>query len=255
MHLSVFDVNNLCFRYGAKSVLHNISFTLQQGKFISIIGPNGSGKTTLLNVLTGALQKHRGEVLFLGRSIESYRIEQLARYFAAINQGLSIKFPFTCLEIVMMGRHPHARRMQALTRVDMEIVYKAMEKTDTLAFAETLITEVSGGEFQRVVFARALAQKPQVLFLDEAFSGMDISHHIYSLKLIKELVKQEDLTVIAIMHDLNLAYTFSDAVIVLKGGEVQGYDTPENLLTTSFIKAVFNVNVHHIEDKGLIVIP
>jgi iron complex transport system ATP-binding protein len=235
--------------------LRDLNFWIEQGKFFSIIGPNGSGKTTLLNVMTGSLKKNTGEVLFLGETIDAYPIERLARFFAIINQRVTIQFPFTCLEIVMMGRHPFTKRMQQLTKADMEIVYDAMSATDTLKFAETLVTEVSGGEFQRVMFARALAQKPQVLFLDEAFSGMDMSHRLNSLKMIKHLVQEERLTAIAIMHDLNLAYSFSDEVIVLKGGRIQGHDIPKRLMTAPFINAVFDVNVHHVEDKGLIVIP
>jgi iron complex transport system ATP-binding protein len=194
-------------------------------------------------------------VNFLGRSVDRYAIEHLAKFFAIINQGASIKFPFTCLEIVMMGRHPFTKRMQRLSRADMDIVYESMHLTDTLKFAENLIPEISGGEFQRVMFARALAQKPKVLFLDEAFSGMDMSHRIRSLKLIKNLVEKEQLTVIAIMHDLNLAYSFSDEVIVLSKGKIQGHNAPKTLMTESFINTVFDVNVYHVEDKGLIVIP
>ncbi len=251
----MFDVTNLCFSYGSKQVLDQISLSLDQGKFFSIIGPNGAGKTTLLNVLTGYAEKNTGGVCFLDKPIKQYAIEHLARHFAIINQRVSVKFPFTCLEIVMMGRHPFTRRMQRLSKADMNIVYEAMSLTDTLKFAETLITEVSGGEFQRVMFARALAQKPKVLFLDEAFSGMDMSHRIRSLKLIKRLVEEERLTTVAIMHDLNLAYVFSDQVIVLKKGSIQGYGEPKKLLTKSFMKKVFDVNVLHVEGKGLIVIP
>lgn len=251
----MFDVRDLWFRYGVKNVLKNVNFSLESGKFFAIIGPNGSGKTTLLNLLTGSLKRKKGDIVFLGKSIETYPIEELARFFAIINQGVSIKFPFTCLEIVMMGRHPFTNRLRQLSEEDMDIVYEAMSLTDTVKFSETLITEVSGGEFQRVMFARALAQKPQVLFLDEAFSGMDISHKIRSLKLIKNLVEKDQLTVIAIMHDLNLAYSFSDNVIVLKEGEIQGNDAPKKLMTPAFINTVFDIHVHQIEDKGLIVIP
>ncbi len=137
----------------------------------------------------------------------------------------------------------------------MGIVYEAMAVTDTVQFSDTLISEVSGGEFQRVMFARALAQKPRVLFLDEAFSGLDISHRIRSLKLSRQLAEREHLTVFAIMHDLNAAYIFSDKVLVLKEGEIRGFDAPKCLMTSTFIHSIFNVHVHHVKDKGLIVIP
>lgn len=251
----MFEVKNLWFHYGSKNVLQDVNFSLGSGKFFSIIGPNGSGKTTLINLLTGYLKTDTGKISVFKRPIETYPLEQLARFFAIIHQGVSIKFPFTCLEIVMMGRHPFTRRMNALTESDMAIAYEAMSLTDTLEFSDRLVTEISGGEFQRVMFARAVAQKPQVLFLDEAFSEMDISHRIRSLKLIKGLVQQEQLTVIAIMHDLNLAYTFSDDVIALKEGRIQGNNSPQKLMTAAFLKAVFDIHVHHVEDKGFIVIP
>jgi iron complex transport system ATP-binding protein len=251
----VFDVKNLWFSYGSKDVLKNVSFSLEQGKFYSVIGPNGAGKTTLLNLLTGYFKKHKGEIRFLEKSIQNYSIEELARYFAIITQGASIRFPFTCLEIVMMGRNPFMTRMKRFSDKNLDIVYEAMDMTDTLQFADTLITEVSGGEFQRVMFARALAQKPKVLFVDEAFSGMDISHRIRSLKLISQLVEQEHLTVFAIMHDLNFAYSFSDEILALKEGEVHGFDAPKTLMTSAFIHSIFAIHVHHVEGKGLIVIP
>ena len=255
MSQPVFEIRNLYAHYGSKAVLKNLNFTMRQGQFFSIIGPNGSGKSTLLKVLNGTLGASQGKACFQGKLIEDYRVEELARSLAVINQGSSIRFPFRCLEIVMMGRHPHIKRSQQFSRADMEIVYEAMRKTETLEFADTLITEVSGGEFQRVMFARALAQTPQVLLLDEAFSGLDISHHIHSLKLLQRLVRHEGLTVVAIMHDLNLAYLFSEQVLALKKGEIQGFDCPQTLLDEHFIQAVFDVKVQRIEDKGLFVVP
>ncbi len=251
----MFEVKDLYVHYGSKAVLKNLNFTLPQGRFCSIIGPNGSGKSTLLNVLNGALKHSQGGIGFRGKAIGSYRVEELARILAVINQRSSISFPFSCLEIVMMGRHPHFKRSQRFSQADMGIVYEAMRKTETLKFAETLITDVSGGEFQRVMFARALAQTPQVLLLDEAFSGLDISHHIRSLKLLKRLVGDEGLTVVSIMHDLNLAYLFSDKVLVLKEGEVQGFDCPETLLDEVFVSAVFDIKMQRIDNKGLLVVP
>jgi iron complex transport system ATP-binding protein len=251
----MFDVQNLWFQYGAAPVLKNMSFSLERGKLYSVVGPNGAGKTTLLNVLTGALKPHQGTIRFLGQTITSYSVEELARYFAIISQRAAIRFPFTCLEIVMMGRNPFAKRLKRLSSKDMDVVHEVMERTDTLRFADTLITEVSGGEFQRVIFARALAQQPTVLFLDEAFSGLDIAHKIRSLKLIRQLVEHERLTVFAIMHDLNFAYAFSDEVLTLKDGELQGFDAPKTLMTSAFIHSVFDIHVDHIEDKGLLVIP
>ncbi len=251
----MFEVQNLWFRYGAQDVLKGVTLSLESGKFFSILGPNGAGKTTLLHLLTGAMKRRKGQIEFLNKAIERYAIEELARHFAVISQGLSIRFPFTCLEIVMMGRNPHVNRFKQLHDRDLAIVEDAMQRTDTLRFADSLITEVSGGEFQRVMFARALAQQPKVLFLDEAFSGMDLSRRLRSLKLVRQLVEQEGLTAVMIMHDLNLAYLFSDAVIVLKEGELCGIDAPQTLMTPEFIHSVFEIKMQRIDGLGLLVVP
>ncbi len=251
----MFKINDLWFRYDSKYILKSINLTIKKGSFISIIGPNGSGKTTLMNLLTGNLKKDTGEIFFLDKLLHAYSIETLAQVITVIYQKANIQFPFTCLEIVMMGRNPFKQRMKPLSEKDMEIVYEAMEVTDTLKFTDSLITEISGGEMQRVILARALAQEPQVLFLDEAFSAMDIAYRLRSLKLISQLVKEKNVTVISIMHDLNMAYAFSDEVIVLKEGKIRGTDCPQNLMTASFIKEIFDIDVYHVKGKGLIVMP
>ncbi|SHH40298.1 ABC transporter ATP-binding protein [Tepidibacter thalassicus] len=246
-------VQNVSFSYKDKVVLDDISFSMGKGKFLSIIGPNGSGKTTLLNLLTGYLEKKTGSIKFLGKEIKNYSVEELSRNFAIINQNTNIRFPFTCLEIVMMGRNPFRERMKKLSENDMEIVYKSMEITDTLKFSDSLITQISGGEFQRVMLARALSQKPSILFLDEAFSAMDISQRIKSLKLIKGLVIKEGLTVVSIIHDLNLAYMFSDEVCVLKEGKMVAFGKCSDIMTADFINEVFDINVDRIDNRGFLI--
>jgi iron complex transport system ATP-binding protein len=135
----------------------------------------------------------------------------------------------------------------------MDIVYEAMEMTHTLQFADCLVTQISGGEFQRVLFARALTQTPKVLFLDEAFSAMDVSYRIQSLKQIQELVKMKKLTVVSIIHDLNLAYTFSDQVCVLKEGTIFAMGKPDEVMTETLIYDVFNIDVCKVKDQGFLV--
>ncbi|WFD09887.1 ABC transporter ATP-binding protein [Tepidibacter hydrothermalis] len=246
-------VEGVSFKYNEKSILNNISLDIDKGKFLSIIGPNGSGKTTLLNLLTGYLSNHKGIIQYKGKNISDYRVEELSQNFAIINQKGDIKFPFTCLEIVMMGRKPFLKRINKLSQIDKKIVYKAMETTDTLKFANSLVTKISGGEFQRVMIAKALTQDPKVLFLDEAFSAMDISQKIKCLKLIKRLVETKNLTVISVIHDLNLAYMFSDEVCVLKEGKVVAKGQTKDVMTTDFIAHVFDIEVDQIEDKGFLI--
>ncbi len=246
-------VENVSFKYNEKRILDSISLDVDEGKFLSIIGPNGSGKTTLLNLLTGYLSNHKGSIQYMGKNISNYSVEELSQNFATINQNGDIKFPFTCLEIVMMGRKPFLKRINRLSQIDKKIVYKAMEITDTLKFANSIITQISGGEFQRVMIAKALTQEPKVLFLDEAFSAMDISQKIKCLKLIKRLVETKNLTVISVIHDLNLTYMFSDEVCVLKDGKVVANGRTNDIMTTEFIGDVFDIQVDQIEDKGFLI--
>ncbi|WP_041284756.1 ABC transporter ATP-binding protein [Desulfoscipio gibsoniae] len=251
----MFKLHNVNFQYGSKIVLKNISFSVEPGSFYGIIGPNGSGKTTLLNVMLGYLKASSGQVEFNHKNILAYRIEDLARYVAIVPQNVEIKFPYTCLEVVMMGRMPFKSRLKDLPPRDMDIIYRCLELTDTLQFADCLITEVSGGEKQRVIFAKALAQSPQVLFLDEAFSNMDIYHSVKLLKLLKKLVANEGLTVISIMHDLNFVKAFCHSVIMLKKGGLVDIGEVEVAMKPEKIFSLFKIRVAEAGKNGLAVLP
>ena len=251
----MFKLQNVNFKYNSKKVLDNINFSLEPGGFYGIIGPNGSGKTTLLNVMLGYLRASAGKVEFNRQDIARYRIEDLARYAAVVPQNVDIKFPYTCLEVVMMGRMPFKNRLRGLPPRDMAIIYRCMELTDTLQFADSLITAVSGGEKQRVIFAKALAQSPKVLFLDEAFSNMDIYYSVKLLKLLKELVAGEGLTVISIMHDLNLVKAFCDCVIMLEKGGLIDFGKAGVVMNPERIFSLFKIRVAKAGNNGLAVLP
>jgi len=251
----MFTLHDVGFQYGSKRVLTNIGFAVEPGEFYGIIGPNGSGKTTLLNIMLGYLKASAGKVEFKQRDITEYRIEDMARYVAVVPQNVEIKFPYTCLEVVMMGRMPFKNRLRDLSPGDMDFIYRCMELTDTLAFADCLITEVSGGEKQRVIFAKALAQSPQVLFLDEAFSNMDIFYSVKLLKLLKEMVAKEGLTVISIMHDLNLVKAFCNSVIMLGKGGLIDFGKADVVMEPEKIFQLFKIRVAEAGKNGLAVLP
>lgn len=251
----MFLVKNLNFAYGTKKILQGINFSIRCGSFFAIIGPNGSGKTTLLNLLSGHLQPVAGEIFFQDKALKSYSIQELGRKIAIVPQDIGIKFPFTCLEVVMMGRTPFKNRMKDLSREDMDIVYRCMEATDTLSFAGSLITEVSGGERQRIILAKALAQTPEVLFLDEAFSSMDIHYSVKALNLLKDLVEQDGLTVVSIMHDLNMADSFSDITLALDQGKLVQCGRTSEIIDPAFIHSLFKINVVKTGARGLAVLP
>lgn len=247
-------VEDIQFDYTAKEVLKDISLSIRQGSFTGIVGPNGSGKTTLLNIITGQLKAASGSITIKGRDIGSYKIEELARHVAIVPQNMDIRFPYTCLEIVGMGRTPYKTRLQGLTGEDLDIIENAMRLTDTLAFAGRLVTELSGGERQRVIFAKALAQKPDILFLDESFSNMDIYYSIKCLNLLKELCAKQGLTVVAIIHDLNLASAFCSDAAVLKAGRLVKHGPASSVLDPELIREVFNIKVVRAGETGLAVL-
>ncbi|MCT4564603.1 MAG: ABC transporter ATP-binding protein [Maledivibacter sp.] len=249
----MFNIDNLNFSYGKKKILHNIELKLKEGTFVSIIGPNGSGKTTLINLINGMNMTYSGNIKYFNKDLIEYSVEERAKNFSIISQQGRVDFPFTCIEIVMMGRNPYKNRLNSLGEKDLKLVVDVMKKTDTFKFANSLITEISGGELQRIILARALAQNPRVLFLDEAFSAMDISYKINAIKLIKKLVEKEGLTVISVMHDINIAYNFSDEVCVLKEGRLQGFGAPKGFICENFIYDVFNIEVEKVGDKGFFV--
>ncbi|SCM82716.1 ABC-type cobalamin/Fe3+-siderophores transport system ATPase component [uncultured Sporomusa sp.] len=247
-------VENVSFKYAAKQVLQDISFNIRPGSFNGIVGPNGSGKTTLLNIITGQLTAAAGRISLRGRDIGSYRIEELARHIAVVPQNMDIRFPYTCLEIVGMGRTPFKTRLQGLTGGDLAIIENAMRLTDTLDFAGRLVTELSGGERQRVLFAKALAQQPELLFLDESFSNMDIYYSIKCLNLLRELCVKQGLTVVSIIHDLNLVSAFCSDAVVLAGGSLITHGPAPAVLTPELIKEIFRIRVVRAGETGLAVL-
>lgn len=247
-------VENIQFNYADKPVLRDISLSICQGSFTGIVGPNGSGKTTLLNVMTGQMKAVAGNITIKDRDITAYRIEELARYIAIVPQNMEIRFPYTCLDIVGMGRTPFKARLQGLNDGDLRIIENVMRITNTLDFAGRLITELSGGERQRVLFAKALAQQPEILFLDESFSNMDIFYSITCLNLLKELCAEQGLTVVAIIHDLNLASVFCSDAVVLKAGRLVEQGPASAVLTPALIRDVFNIKVVRAGETGLAVL-
>ncbi len=248
-------LENISFTYGTREILKNITCQIKKGHFYGIVGPNGAGKTTLLQLMHGSLSPTAGQLLYHNKPLHSYPLRQLAQNLALIPQQREIRFPYTCLEMVMLGRIPHRERLQSLSERDMELVWRYMSLTGTLEFADSLITHLSGGEKQRVMLAKALAQTPALLLLDEAFANMDTYQGIKSLKLLKKLVQEENLTVVCIMHDLNLVSNFCDYCIVLKEGSFFAQGPSEEVLRPEVIREVFQVQVVKAGARGLAVLP
>ena len=238
-------IKDVHYCYDHVPVLKDINLDIEQG-FVSIIGPNGSGKTTLMKLSSGLLNLQTGKIEIDGNPIEELSNLQRGRLFTIVQQKQFFPFPFSCLEMVGLGRYPYRKRLNELEPEDYEIIIQAMRETNTLQLKDKLITQVSGGEQQRVILASALAQQPHILFLDESFSAMDISYQVNLVSLLKKLVREQGLTVVSIVHDLNLAYRYSDKVAILHHGELVDFGHPHSVMTEDRISSVFDVKVNLI---------
>lgn len=238
---TLFTLNKLCFSYAQKPVLHQIDLQLQKGKFYGLIGGNGSGKSTLLELLMGILKPTSGTINYQARGLSCYSKQDLARHLALVPQHFSIDFEYRVWDIIFMGRHPHIPRFASPTTGDIRSVQEAMVTMDILHLKERSVLALSGGELQRVVMARALAQETEVLILDEATSNLDIQHTIAIMRVIKERVRLKGLTVIAAIHDLNLAAAFCDECLVLKDERLCAHGAVTEIFTPSLLKDVFGV--------------
>jgi iron complex transport system ATP-binding protein len=237
------EVNSISFRYHEDWVLQNISFRVEKGEFVGVIGPNGSGKTTLLKILYRLLAPQKGEILFELVPLKKMDQTDIAKRVAVVAQETHLLFPFTVLETVLMGRSPYLRNLVFESEKDLEIAKKAMEWTKILPFSERPLDELSGGERKRVFIARALAQEPEVILLDEPTANLDIHHQIDFLDLIVALNRERGLTIVMASHDMNMASEFCDRLILLQGGRIYQMGTPEEVITRENIENVYGCEV------------
>lgn len=242
--MNALAAENLSFSYSpGGTTLRNISLELHSGEFLGLVGPNGSGKTTLLRLLDRIYIPHNGRVTFNDVDITTYSRTELAKRIAFVPQDAGPLFPFTVLELVLMGRAPHTRGRAFENPADRDLAWSMLDLTDIRHLADQPVTTLSGGERQRVFIARALAQQPQVLLLDEPNAHLDIAHQIAVFDIIKRLNTTTGLTVLSVSHDLNLAATFCDRIAMMVCGSVVAAGTPHEVLTESRIQEVFRASV------------
>jgi iron complex transport system ATP-binding protein len=237
------DVLGVECSYGAVKVIDGMAFSIKQGCFAGIIGPNGSGKSTLLRCISRALKPVRGTVLLEGESLYKMSPREAARKMAVVPQETAVNFPFTVEEIIMMGRSPHLGRFQAEGKRDYEITGRSMDLTNTRHLAGRQVTAISGGERQRVIIAKALAQEPELILLDEPTSHLDINQQVEILSLLQRMNREGGLTILAVFHDLNLAAQFCDLMILMQKGKAYRVGKPEDVLTVDSIKEVYGTRV------------
>lgn len=235
------QAEHLAVTVGAQPLLTDISFALHRGEVVGVIGPNGAGKSTLLRALCGLLPLSAGRVLLEDCPLSTYSPRDIARRLALLPQLPNFEVAFTVREVALMGRNPHLGRFEVETATDRQLVAEALAAVDVTALAERPITTLSGGERQRVFLARALAQSPLLLLLDEPINNLDIRHQLDLLDLIRRLAAERDLGVLVALHDLTLAARFCDRLLLLDGGRLLAEGSPEQVLTADHLAQSFQI--------------
>ncbi len=233
----------LTLAYNGSPVVRDLSFSLARGQFVGLVGANGSGKSTVVRALSRVLPPVRGQVLLDGVNIHRMSARELARRLAVVPQQVTVGFPFTAREVVLMGRAPHLTRFGLERERDYEIADRCLSLTGVAPFADRPITNLSGGERQRCLIARALAQEPDVLLLDEPTAHLDINHQIEILDLIRTLSAERGLATLVVLHDLNLASQYCDSLMLLAGGRLLAHGAPREVVTEEHIRAAYGADV------------
>jgi iron complex transport system ATP-binding protein len=239
---TLLEIESLTCAYGDQVVLRDITLSLQAGEMVGLLGPNGSGKSTLLLAMTGVLQPSRGNIRITGQDVHRVKARWRARQMAAVPQRTTVSFPFKCLSAVLMGRYPYLQGWGDYSRDDLELALTAMEQTGTLHLAARLLPEVSGGEAQMVMIARALAQEAPMLLLDEATSALDAAHKIQIFDLLREKNRQGT-TLLCVMHDLNLAALYCQRLVFLKHGRIMADGPKAQTFTAEILSELYETEI------------
>jgi len=235
--------DGVSFAFGERQVLADVSLELAAGELVAVLGPNGSGKSTLLRLLAGLALPRAGAVHLDGEDLAALDRRAVARRLALVPQDPRVEYAFTALEVTLMGRAPHQRGLGLPSTRDVAIARDALARVDAAALAERPLDELSGGERQRIFLARALAQEPHILLLDEPTTHLDVRHQLDVHAVVRALCREQGLACVTVVHDLNLAMTYCDRVVVLAGGRVAAAGPPARALTAECVAAVFGVRV------------
>lgn len=249
-------VDEVSKAYGSSKILDSVSLTIGKGSVVTMVGPNGCGKTTLLKIINNLLKPDRGRVFVEGRDVSSMPAHRLARIMGYVPQGHRISFPFKVSDVVITGRMPYIPAFSSPKSEDLERSEQALDLMGISSLSDQPYTRISGGERQLVMIARAMAQEPSVLLLDEPTSYLDFRNQIMTLKMIKEISRSRKVTVVMTLHDPNHALMFSDEVLLLRklsgerAGNVIAFGSPHEVITPQNIQAAYGVEVEILDVKG-----
>lgn len=262
----VLDVDGVCFSHGSKKILDGLTFKVSKGEVVGILGQNGSGKTTLLNCINAEYKPQNGAVNLLDfskesmdphhRMLDSINVRDMSEHekskvMATVEQNSHMNFPFSVMEVVRMGRYSRAGMLDENTDSEMEIVCSSMESTGVLGFSDRDVSQLSGGEWRRVMIAQALAQEPEVLLLDEPTLHLDINHQFDLMDLCRTIVAERGILIVIVTHDLQLAARYCDRIIVMRDGEIVSMGAAEEVITEEMIRDVFGMKARVEYDEEI----
>jgi iron complex transport system ATP-binding protein len=243
-------IQNLSVSYGSRRILHDISFDVQSGELLALIGPNGAGKSTLIRAVSGIIP-YTGHVRTNGDDFASLSTLQHARYVATVPQAVSLPQAYTVWETVMFGRTPYLGFLGQPSKKDEDIARRALERVSALPFANRLVSELSGGEQQRILLARALCQSTPILLLDEPTAHLDLQYQVSLLELVSELAHKDNLAVLVALHDLNLAAHYADRIALMVAGNIKAMGKAKDVLQRELIQEAYCLPVQVVKHPFL----
>src|SRR5215216_8171945 len=244
-------IQNLSVSYGSRRILHDISLDVQSGEILALIGPNGAGKSTLIRAVSGVIPIASGQVYTNGDDFARLPALQRARYVATVPQAVSLPPAYTVWETVLFGRTPYLGFLGQPSQKDEDIARQSLARVSALPFAERRVGELSGGEQQRVLLARALCQSTPILLLDEPTAHLDLQYQVSLLELVSELAHKDKLAVLVALHDLNLAAHFADRVVLMVAGHIKAEGKPEQVLREELIEEAYCLPVRVVKHPFL----
>ena len=242
------EIQALSHLFGTQPVLDDVSFSIGAGEFFIIIGPNGAGKTTLMRSMVGLLSPREGGIKILGKPLADYRKKELAQLVAYVPQAVPLEFPFSVADVILMGRAPYHSALGIERKDDFEIANQSMQFTEVDHLASRRLDQLSGGELQRVMVARAICQEPEILLLDEPTASLDLAHQVRIMDLMENLKAERGITVVMVSHDINLAGMYGDQLLLLKDGRVVQQGEAADVLKTDTLQNAYQCSV--LIDEG-----
>lgn len=241
------QLNALSLKYGSRTVLRQLTLEVKRGEVLALVGPNGVGKSTLIKIASGGLKPTHGEAVVNGVSLHTMSADSRARLVAVVPQAQNLPEAFTVWDTVLMGRTAYLGLLGKETEEDKKLAHAAMERTCVTELAPRKVGELSGGEQQRVLIARALTQAAPILLLDEPTAHLDLKHQASVLELVRTLTREKELAVLIVLHDLNLAAQYADRVALLSNAEIRAIGTPLEVLTTQNLSAAYGLAINVID--------